>query len=222
MFLEIRDVLTRADLKRLETIAGAARFVDGRVSNPHSEIKNNLQIDQSDPGYATSARIMIEALQRSEAFGRFSFARIIAPPLLAKYDPGMNYGLHSDSPFITVGRRPLRTDLSCTLFIAGPETYEGGELSIQLGAKSVICKAEAGSAIVYPSHFLHQVQPVSSGQRIVGLTFIESAIPDAAFRELLYHLDEVAALEGLQMSWENRTRLQYVCNNLRRIWSDGE
>jgi PKHD-type hydroxylase len=73
--------------------------------------------------------------------------------------------------------------------------------------------------VVYPSTTLHEVTPVTAGQRLVGLTFVESQIADPALRELLYELDEVAALEGGGMSLENRTRLQYVRTNLRRIWS---
>jgi len=63
---------------------------------------------------------------------------------------------------------------------------------------------------------------VTFGERLVGLTFIESMIPDPANRDMLYNLDEVAALEGLKMSWENRTRFQYVRNNLRRLWGEAE
>ena len=80
----------------------------------------------------------------------------------------------------------------------------------------------AGSAVVYPSSTLHEVRPVTSGERLVGITFIESMVPDPAHRDLLYQLDEVAALEGFNISWENRTRLQYVRNNLRRMWGEAE
>jgi PKHD-type hydroxylase len=121
-----------------------------------------------------------------------------------------------------LGARPLRSDLSCTLFIAPPETYGGGELRVHLGTRPVEFKGAAGSAIVYPSNTLHEVKPVSAGERLVGLTFIESMIPDPAHRDLLHQLDELAALEGFNISWENRTRLQYVRNNLRRMWGESE
>jgi PKHD-type hydroxylase len=83
----------------------------------------------------------------------------------------------------------------------------------------VAFKLRPGSAVVYPSTTLHEVTPVTAGERLVGITFIESQIADPAYRELLFELDEVAALEGNNMSWENRTRLQYVRTNLKRIWS---
>jgi PKHD-type hydroxylase len=220
MFLQIEDVLNPEEVARLRDLAASARFVDGRVSSPHSTVKNNLQIDQNHPAYAESAKLMSTALQRNTAFRTFTFPRLMAPPMLAKYTPGMTYGAHSDAAFLPLGGRPLRSDMSCTIFLGDPRTYEGGELSVHLGNRHVDFKGPPGSAIVYPSNTLHEVRPVTAGERLVGLTFIESLIPDPVNRELLYQLDEVAALEGLTMSWDNRTRLEYVRNNLRRMWGE--
>lgn len=222
MFLELNAIVAVPELSRLRVIASGARFAEGRLSNPHNQTKNNLQIDHTDPGYAESVRILATALQRSEEFRNFALPRVMAPPMLAKYCGGMTYGVHSDAAFLPVGERPLRSDLSCTIFIAEPGDYSGGELAILLGTKRVTFKGEAGSAVVYPSNTLHEVTPVTAGERLVGLTFIESAVADAAHRELLYQLNEVAALEGFNMSWDNRVRLQYVANYLRRMWGEKE
>jgi PKHD-type hydroxylase len=75
---------------RLRAVAANARFVEGRLSNPHSKVKNNLQIDHAVPEYEESSKLMGLALQRSEAFREFAFPRVLAPPMLAKYVPGMN------------------------------------------------------------------------------------------------------------------------------------
>jgi PKHD-type hydroxylase len=109
--------------------------------------------------------------------------------------------------------------VSATLFIGDPSTYDGGELRIHLGSETVTIKGEPGSMIVYPSNTLHEVVPVTRGERVAFFTFMESVIPDHVQRELLYTLNEVYALEGLKMDWENRTRLQYVSSSLHRIWS---
>jgi PKHD-type hydroxylase len=222
MFLELAEVLTPGEVQRLRAWARGGTFADGRLTSPHSTVKNNLQIDHADPVYAESSKLMAAALQRCEAFRNFAYPRIMAPPLLAKYGPGMNYGAHSDAAFMPIGERPLRSDVSCTIFIADPASYEGGELTIHLGTRAVTFKGAPGSAVVYPSNTLHEVRPVTAGERLVGLTFVESMIPDPMHRDMLYHLDEVAALEGFNMSWENRTRLQYVRNNLRRAWGESE
>jgi PKHD-type hydroxylase len=219
MFLEIDDVLTPEEVAELKAMAGKAQFVDGRISSPHSIVKDNLQIDHADQAYAASSKLLAAALQRNEAFRAFAFPALMAPPLLARYEPGMKYGMHSDSPIIMIGARQLRSDISCTVFLNEPDAYEGGALAVRVGTRVVEFKLKAGAAVIYPSTTLHEVTPVTAGERLVGITFIESQIADPALRELLYELDEVAALEGNNMSWENRTRLQYVRSNLRRIWS---
>jgi PKHD-type hydroxylase len=219
MFLEIEDVLTADEVTQLRALAVKARFVDGKISNPHSQVKDNLQIDHGDAAYQKSSQVMAAALMRCDPFRNFAYPALLAPPLLARYEPGMKYGPHSDSPVIQLGQRRLRSDLSCTIFLNEPEAYEGGALKVWLGVKSVEFKLKPGSAVVYPSTTMHEVTPVTSGQRLVGITFIESQVPDSTYRELLYELDEVAALEGATMQWNNRVRLEYVRANLRRIWS---
>ncbi|MEA3067637.1 MAG: PKHD-type hydroxylase, partial [Sphingomonadales bacterium] len=77
-----------------------------------------------------------------------------------------------------------------------------------------------GYAILYPSDTLHQVDPVTSGERLVAITFIQSRISDPFRRNLLFNLNEVAALEGLQMQPENFARLQLIQNQLLRYWGD--
>ncbi|THD81824.1 MAG: Fe2+-dependent dioxygenase [Phenylobacterium sp.] len=218
MFLEIDDLLTPAEVAELSALAAKATFVDGRISSPHSTVKKNTQIDHADAAYQASSSLLAAALRRSEPFINFAFPAAMAPPLLARYGPGMAYGMHVDSAIIPLGQRQLRSDISCTVFISEPDAYDGGALAIRVGTRVVEFKLKAGAAIVYPSTTLHEVVPVTRGQRLVGITFIESHIVDPMMRELLYELDEVAALEGLNMAPENRNRLQYVRSNLRRLW----
>lgn len=211
------DILTSSQVTRLREIGNAAQYVDGKISNPHSTIKNNLQLhDQA--AYATSSKILGEALMTNAEFCDFAFPEKIAPPMMTRYEPGMNYGLHADAAMISLPRERIRSDLSCTVFLSDPDTYEGGALHIQMGHGDLRFKGEAGSAIVYPSNTLHEVEPVTKGERHVAITFIESQIADPIKRNLLYELNEVAALEGLSMSPENFTRLQAVQSNLSRIW----
>ncbi|MGH8177663.1 MAG: Fe2+-dependent dioxygenase, partial [Steroidobacter sp.] len=94
-----------------------------------------------------------------------------------------------------------------------------GELSIAIGNQAIPFKGAPGEAIVYPSTTLHEVVPVRSGQRLVSITFIESYIIDQHQRMQVYELNEIAALEGNTMSWENRVRLDVVRQNLMRMWS---
>ena len=131
----------------------------------------------------------------------------------------MKYGAHADSGLLPVGGSRLRSDISCTVFVSDPNSYVGGELSIVLGNQAIAFKGDAGDVILYPSTTLHEVVPVLSGERIVSITFIESYIADQHQRMQVYELNELAALEGGSMKWENRVRLDVVRQNLMRMWS---
>ena len=87
------------------------------------------------------------------------------------------------------------------------------------GTRTVTFKCAPGDAIAYPSTTLHEVVPVRSGQRLVSITFVESYIADPHQRTTVYELNEIAALEGLSMKWENRVRLDVVRQNLMRMWA---
>ena len=219
MFLQIKGLLTPAEIARLTALSRELRFVDGRVSNPANTTKDNLQADANDPKYAESVQIVSTAFARSREFVDFAMPKRVAPPLLCRYEPGMKYGGHADSALIQVGNSRLRSDLSCTVFINEPSAYEGGELSIEVGTLAIPFKGAAGEAIVYPSTMLHEVMPVRSGQRLVSITFIESHIADEHQRTQVYELNEIAAIEGLSMKWESRVRLDVVRQNLMRMWS---
>jgi PKHD-type hydroxylase len=219
MFLEIKDFLTSDEVARLRDLAARVQFVDGRISNPHNQSKNNLQASEADPHYAESSKIVAAAFARSAPFRDFAFPRHVAPPLLARYEVGMTYGAHADTSHMRFGNDVHRSDLSATVWLNPPASYDGGELVVHLGTRPVVIKGEAGSLIVYPSTQLHEVTPVRRGQRLVSITFIESLIPDEFLRTQIYELNEVAALEGLKMDWGNRVRLEAVRYNLMRLWT---
>jgi len=162
----------------------------------------------------------LAGLKRSALFIAYAFPKMVAPPALSLYRPGMNYGAHADAAFLPIGARPIRADLSCTVFLNDPADYDGGELSVRLGARAVDFKLRPGSAILYPSTTIHEVKPVTRGERLCGITFIESDIVDQAGRELLFTLNDVLATEGETLSWEARTRLSHVAPSLQRQWGD--
>src|SRR5882762_8709729 len=196
MFLQVENLLAPAEVQAIAEIARQAKFIDGKLSNPHNINKDNVIGDNNDP-----------------------LPQRVAVPTLTRYEAGMKYGAHIDAAFLPVGPQPLRSDVSCTIFISNPADYQGGELLIHLGTEVTRIKGNAGSAVFYPSTRVHQVTPVSSGKRLVMITFIESQIPDETQRDLLYALGEVRALEGLKMDWGSRTQLEYVIANLLRMWS---
>ncbi|MDE2305135.1 MAG: Fe2+-dependent dioxygenase [Gammaproteobacteria bacterium] len=219
MFLQIEDFLSPSEVASLIEIARHARFIDGRNSNPHNQTKVSLIGDPADPAAQKASQIALAAFQRSEAFRDFAYPERMATPSLCRYDAGMRYGTHIDVAFLPVSPAPLRSDVSCTIFLSDPSTYEGGDLIVHLGTEELRIKGKPGSAIVYPSTTLHEVAPVTAGSRLVVITFVQSRIPDPMQREILYTLGEVRALEGLKMEWDNRMRMEYAIANLQRMWS---
>ena len=215
----ILPLLDLDEVAECRRIAANTTFIDGRASNPHNKTKNNQQLHDPAASQA-SAQIMLKAFARSEEFREFAFPDKIAPPLLTKYQPGMYYGAHADAAFINLGNAVIRSDLSCTIFLNDPDGYEGGSLVVRLGDGQLSFKLQAGEAIIYPSDTFHEVEKVSRGERLVAITFIQSKIPDPFRRNLLFDLNEVAALEGLKMQQENFSRLQLVQANLLRYWAD--
>ncbi|TGY88890.1 Fe2+-dependent dioxygenase [Marinicauda algicola] len=220
MFLRIENLLEPGEVKRLREIAANTRFVDGRATNPASTVKNNTQADTAEPGAQEASRLIMQAFGRSPEFTNFCFAELVAPPLLTKYAPGMTYGEHIDAAEIQVGRQRIRTDLSCTVFLNDPEAYEGGELDIRLQGHHLAIKGRPGEAVVYPSTTFHRVREVTKGERLVAITFIQSRVRDGVEREILFELGEFYAFEAENVSWENRQRLEFVLQNLKRRWLD--
>ena len=215
----VLQILTDAEVAECRRIAAAAPFVDGRITNPHNPAKQNEQLHDAG-AYQKSSELIRNAMLRSPEFIEFAFPVSMAPPMMTRYKPGMKYGAHADAAFIQLPGATIRSDLSCTIFLNDPKDYEGGELHVRLGDADLKFKLKPGEAIVYPSDSLHQVIPVSKGERLVAITFIQSRVQDPFRRNLLFELNEVAALEGLKMDQENFGRLQLVQQNLLRYWSD--
>ncbi|MEW4466855.1 Fe2+-dependent dioxygenase [Parasphingorhabdus sp. JC815] len=218
MFKQLK-ILDQSQINEIKSIAQTGKFVDGKISNPHSKVKNNLQLHDME-AYNKTSKLLHDALMSNREFNDFAFPERVAPPLITRYQPGMHYGLHADSAIISLADGPIRSDLSCTIFLNDPDDYQGGALHVTQGEAGMRFKGLAGAGIVYPSHTLHEVEPISKGERMVAITFIQSKIADVMKRNLLYELNEVAALEGLNMKYENYTRMQAVQYNLMRMWID--
>lgn len=215
----ILQILSDAEIAECRRIAAAAQFVDGRISNPHNTAKQNEQLHEP-AAYQQSSELLRQALLRSPEFMEFAFPVALAPPMMTRYGPGMHYGAHADAAFMQLPKATIRSDLSCTIFLNDPADYDGGELNLRLGDARLSFKLRPGEAIVYPSDTYHQVMPVTRGERLVAISFIQSRIQDPFRRNTVFELNEIAAMEGLKMDPDNYGRLQLVQQNLLRYWSD--
>ena len=220
MIRVLPNVLTAAELPAVRELLPQVRFGDGRVTNPDSSVKQNLQAPQEDPANARIAQIAREALVRYADVRTFAQPRSMARTTVVRYEPGMNYGWHVDEAMFP-STPPMRSDLSCTVFLNSPADYDGGELTIQLGAQELSYKLEAGSAILYPSTTIHRVSPVTRGVRLAAITWLQSWVADANQRELLVQIEEARSLAA---SGTDPARLQVLLESLRtnlfRMWAD--
>ena len=223
MLLEIEGLLQPAQLQKIDQILSQAEFVDGRLTAGMAakKVKNNQELKGDPKQMEILIRILTSAMGQNAAFRSAVLPYRMADPIFARYQPGMTYGDHVDDPLMGLSGQRFRSDISMTIFLREPESYEGGELVIRttFGEKRV--KLNAGSAVIYPSSSLHHVAEVTDGERLVALAWIQSYVRDPARRELLYELDQ--AREHLLQSspLEATTGLvdkSYV--NLLRMWSD--
>ena len=186
MIITIADVLSATDLAEIGTALAAARFEDGRHTAGWSArlVKNNEQARDS-----ATLRLLRERVARSildnEVFTVAVRPKALTPLLFSRYGPGREYGSHVDNPLI----EGVRTDVSFTLFLAAPESYDGGELVIETSAGEEDVKLPAGHLVAYPSTTLHRVAPVTRGERLAAVGWAQSYIRHSDRREILFDLD---------------------------------
>ncbi|MGF1568612.1 MAG: Fe2+-dependent dioxygenase [Nodosilinea sp.] len=191
MIVCIPNLLTREELAALAQGLSTAKFVDGQLTAGwHAKlVKQNQQAAKTLDTDALKA-IIQGALGRSPLFQAVVHPKVIHSILFSRYGEGMAYGRHIDNALMS-GASFLRSDVSFTIFLSAPESYEGGELVIEAADSETPYKLAAGSIIVYPSTTLHRVEPVTRGERLVAVGWVQSLIRDAERREILFDLDTV-------------------------------
>lgn len=213
--LTIAQVLSAEDVARVREGLEAARFVSGKkTAGPAArKVKENAQSDGADPKVQALARFVREALARHPVFASYARPARWSGVMFSRYVGGDAYGFHVDDPVMG----EIRTDLSFTLFLAEPETYEGGALLIDGldGEREV--KLPAGSVVLYPTGALHRVTPVTIGERLAAVGWIQSLIRRGDQREVLFDLSRTRASMA---DSEARLTLDKAIGNLMRMWAE--
>jgi PKHD-type hydroxylase len=223
MLLTIADLLNSAQLEKLHQILAGGDFVDGKLSAGFAaaRVKHNQELAAEPKRAERLARILMSSLGHHPMFRFGALPHRVADFIIARYAPGMTYGAHIDDPIMGATGPRFRTDLSLTVFLNAPEAYEGGELRIRTSFGEQTVKLPAGHAVLYPSSSLHWVAPVTRGERLVALTWIQSYVRDPARRELLYELN--MAREHLLKEAPEAEHTAYLdrsYNNLLRMWAE--
>lgn len=223
MLVEIKNVLSKEQLTNVQSHLADGKFVDGKLSAGSAAIrvKNNQELAKDDKLVDYLNDLVMGSLVANKSYQAAVMPARIASPFYVRYQTGMQYGDHVDDPIMGSPGGHYRTDVSTTVFLNNPEDYEGGELIINASFGEHKVKLNAGDAITYPSSMLHRVAEVTSGERLVAVTWAQSLIRDPAQRELLYMLHkakEKLLNERPQDSETAQVNTAYV--NLVRMWSD--
>lgn len=226
MLTIIENLIDASQVRHFREKLAHARWMDGdRTAGSRSvAVKQNLQLGREDDVARELGAEILRILGHHPVFVSATLAERIWPPVFNLYQDGGHYGTHCDAALMRLPEANLtiRSDLSATLFLSSPDEYDGGELLIeeQFGAQAV--KLEAGDLVIYPSSSLHQVTPVTRGQRICAITWMQSAIADTAARGILFDLDQsIQALAAGRTSDDpDIDRLIHVYHNLVRRWAN--
>jgi PKHD-type hydroxylase len=226
MMLHIPDVLSKQQVAQCRQIMDAADWIDGNATAGHQSalVKNNMQLPELAPESRQLGDLVLDALERSPLFISAALPLKVFPPLFNRYAGGQSFGMHVDNAI-----RPLagsdfriRTDLSCTLFLAEPDEYDGGELIVEDTYGEHRAKLPAGDMVLYPSTSLHRVTPVTRGARVASFFWLQSMVRDDGQRTMLFQLD--TSIQQLAQRLGNGdpqvVQLTGIYHNLLRRWAD--
>ena len=182
-----------------------------------SKVKNNLQLRRDSDLSIKFSGLITKKILSNELIKSFALPKKIHGTIFSKSTSGMKYGRHIDNAYMSSGR----ADLSFTVFLSSEDKYEGGALSIENLNSEEKFKLSAGEIIIYPSTYLHSVEEVLDGERLVFIGWIESYVKSIEEREYLFDLDAAARSLLAKYGRSNEVDLIFksYSNLLRRLGS---
>ena len=228
MLLHIHQVLRADELRQARTLLQHAPWADGRATAgvQSAQAKNNSQLPQDCAEAKALQQIVVTGLNRHALFFSAALPKRVFPPLFNRYAGAANaFGNHVDNAVRFIPGSPgerLRTDISCTLFLADPASYDGGELVVQDTFGTHPVKLAAGDMVLYPGTSVHRVEPVTRGARLASFFWVESMVRSDEQRRLLFDMD--SHLMQLRSSVGEQDPavigLTGTYHNLLRLWAD--
>ena len=226
MVIAIPDVLTGEELARVGGLLATAEWIDGNAtSGAQSALaKRNRQLAEDSAAAREAGALILDALGRTAIFVAAALPLKVFPPLFNRYEGGEAFGAHVDTA-VRIRRGSdfrVRADLSATLFLEDPETYEGGELVVEAQFGEQRVKLPAGHMVVYPASSIHRVEPVTRGRRTAAFFWIQSMVRDDGARRLLFELDSAVQSVAASSGQDDPAVIQLtgVYHNLLRRWAD--
>jgi predicted 2-oxoglutarate/Fe(II)-dependent dioxygenase YbiX len=154
MMITLSSVLTPDQVRQVISLASGLSWRDGATTAGAvaRQVKRNEQAELTGATGTAAKKILTEAIERHPVLRAAAQPRRFSTLMISRASNGGGYGRHVDNAFMGTGDRRLRTDLSFTLFLSDPSTYEGGELAIDTLSGEHVVKPEAGtlSSILLP------------------------------------------------------------------------
>ncbi|MBT0962612.1 Fe2+-dependent dioxygenase [Denitromonas iodatirespirans] len=225
MMLHVPEVLTRDELAECRALLADAPWMDGAATagGQAVRIKRNAHLPEDAPAMGRLRSLVRGALARSPLFLCAALPLKSYPPLFNRYADGGTYGNHVDNALMGMegGQHPVRSDVSCTLFLTEPDDYGGGELVVEDTYGTHRAKLPAGDMILYPSTSLHRVEPVTRGARVSCFFWSQSMVRDDWKRSMLFDLDRnIQALRASIGDQAPVVALTSHYHNLIRLWAE--
>lgn len=225
MLIHIPEVLSKQQVADFRARLNQCSWVDGKttVGEQGAQVKKNRQLAIDNPVARELGEIILTALYANPIFMSAALPLRTVPPLFNAYAGGEQYGFHVDGAIrlVSGSNLSLRTDVSSTLFLSEPDEYEGGELIVQDTYGSHEVKLPAGDLILYPSTSLHQVSPITRGERVCSFFWVQSMVRDDFQRNLLHELD--CNIQSLRQQLGDSAEILGLTghyHNLLRQWAE--
>ena len=217
---QILSILEPAQVDRILLGLASHPFVDGKATSQGvaRSVKNNQQAERTGNALTELDSLVCSSLYANSLFQAFAFPKRVRQPIFSRYEPGMSYGPHVDGAIMNDNGNLLRADLAITLFLSSPDTYDGGELVIELPYGEEDVKLAAGEAVIYPADSMHRVAPVTRGARVAAVTWVQSAVRDGRMRSILFDL--FLALQKVESRKDPTLLLSKTYHNLLRMTSE--
>ena len=221
----IDNLLSAEQVRQYRSLLATVPFNDGKSTamGMAADVKNNGQAEGAHPQVQQLANALLSTLGNNSHVVSAALPQRIFPPCFNRYSESQTYGYHVDAAIMRIPNTNdvLRSDMSMTVFLSDKDDYEGGELVIQTGFGEQRIKCDAGSAILYPSSSLHKVTPVTKGERLAAITWIQSMVSDQHIRKTLFDLDRSiqSLVNNQHIERAEIDQLHHVYHNLIRQFS---
>jgi PKHD-type hydroxylase len=212
MFISKVDGLIPKDtVAEIVRLLEGASWANGHISGGNTGNKHNLELAAEEKNYLEALKLTESAVRDNAEFCFTAFPRYMTRPIFSRYDVGMYYKAHTDYPIVNfmasqagrpqghrglapVGSNYIRTDLSMTIFLSDPSTYDGGELAFPSSMEQLRVKLEPGSAVLYPTGVPHEVREVTRGSRLVSVFWCQTLFPVEAQRKTVCDAKRLVSL----------------------------